>query len=134
MPGAGYVRIGHGLVPVPFNVMLCVAPLALRLLSVKINDPVSEPTLVGEKLMGSKQDAPPAKVPGEEALDGIRGQAEVTLLFNVNFVEMLGFFPAIGIGKVRAALPLLTSVTVCGLSLLVEPMFVGAKVSDGASA
>jgi hypothetical protein len=134
LPGVGDVSTAVGLTPVPLNGMLCVDPLILRALSVKTSGPLSEPTTVGEKLMGSRQDSPAAKAPGEEELELIRVQAEATLLLSVKFVEMLGLFPVDGMGKDRAALPSLTSVIVCGLSLLVEPTAVWAKVRLGGSA
>src|SRR6266566_3768774 len=47
---------------------------------------------------------------------------------------MLGFKPVAGTGNVSAAFPIFVSVTVCGLSLLVEPTAVGAKLRLGGSA
>jgi hypothetical protein len=47
---------------------------------------------------------------------------------------MLGFSPLPGTGKFSAALPAFSTVTVCGLSLLVEPITVGAKLRIGGSA
>ncbi len=46
---------------------------------------------------------------------------------------MLGLFPLPGIGKFSAALPTFSIVTVCGLSLLVEPGAVNAKLRLGGS-
>jgi hypothetical protein len=47
---------------------------------------------------------------------------------------MLGLFPLEGTEKLNAVLPLFSTVTVCGLSLLVEPGAVGAKLRLGESA
>ncbi len=47
---------------------------------------------------------------------------------------MLGLFPLPGIGKFSTALPMFSTVTVCGLSLLVEPGAVNAKFRLGGSA
>jgi hypothetical protein len=44
------------------------------------------------------------------------GQADALLLFKVQFAEMLGLFPLVGIGKVNAALPTFSTATVRGLS------------------
>ena len=46
---------------------------------------------------------------------------------------MLGLFPLIGTGKLSAALPMFSTVTLCGLSLLVEPQGVAAKLRLGGS-
>jgi hypothetical protein len=77
--------------------------------------------------MGNWQDAPAASVPGSEepALNTV--QAEAPLSFSVKFAAMLGLFPVDGIGKFNAALPTFSTVTVCGLSVLVEPKAVLAK-------
>ena len=78
--------------------------------------------------MGKEQDAPAASVPGAEEPLLSSGQAEAPLSFNVKFAAMLGLLPVDGIGKVNVALPLFSIVTVCGLSVLVEPTSVLAKV------
>jgi hypothetical protein len=108
-----------------------VAPLALRLLSVRTSDPPMPPLDVGTKLMGRAHDVPCASVPGDPAPLLTSGQAVVPLLSSVKFAEMLGLFPLRGAGKFRSALPLLAIVTVCGLSELVEPTSVEAKLNDG---
>src|SRR6266567_449401 len=90
-----------------------------------------EPTVVGVKLIRLVHEDPEANVPGLE-LDMSCGQVE--LLSIVNPAAMLGFKPVPGTGNVSVALPIFVSVTVCGLSLLVEPTAVDAKVRLGASA
>jgi hypothetical protein len=87
------------------------------------------PADVGTKLTGRVQDAPTANVPADEAVLPINGQAVAPVLFKLKFVEMLGFAPLDGIGKVSVAFPLFDNVTVCGLSLLVELTFVLTKFS-----
>jgi hypothetical protein len=134
LPGVGDVRTAVVLVPMPLKGMLCIDPLTLRELSVKTSDPFSDPTAVGEKLMGSRQDSPAAKVPGDEELELISGHAEATLLSSVKFAAILGFSPVEGMGNDSAALPIFVRVTVCGLSLLVEPTAVEAKLRLGGSA
>jgi hypothetical protein len=62
------------------------------------------------------------------------GQAEATLLFSVKFAAMLGLLPLPGTGKLSPALPTFSSITVCGLSLLVDPGAVLVKLSLGGSA
>jgi hypothetical protein len=79
------------------------------------------------------QDAPIASVPADEAELPINGQAVPPVLLKVKFVAILGLFPAVGIGKISAAFPTLDKVTVCGLSPLVEPAFVVAKLTLGGS-
>ena len=73
------------------------------------------------------QDAPAASVPADEAVLPINGQAVPPVLFKVKFDAILGLFPLDGIGSVSAVFPLFHSVTVCGLSLLVEPTFVDGE-------
>ena len=70
------------------------------------------------------------EVPNELAVSC--GQVEPLPI--VNPVAMLGFKPVAGTGKLKVALPLLVKVTVCGLSMLVEPNAVEAKLRLGASA
>jgi len=98
------------------------------LLSVTTNDPLIVPAAVGAKLIGRVQDAPVASVPADEAVLPINGQAVPPVLFKVKFDAILGLFPLVGIGSVRVVFPLFHRVTVCGLSLLVEPTFVVAKL------
>jgi hypothetical protein len=133
LPGVGDVSIAGPTVPVPLKGMVCVDPLTFRALSVKTSDPVSEPKIVGEKLMGSRQDASTANVPGEEEPELTRGQAEATLLSRIKLVEMLGLFPPEGTAKLNAELPTFSSVTVCGLSELVFPTAVAANCRIGGS-
>jgi hypothetical protein len=104
------------------------------LLSVSTNAPLKAPAAVGAKLMGNWQDAPAASVAGAEELTLRTGQAEDPLLFRVKFAAMLGLLPVDGIGKVNVAFPMFSTVTVCGLSVLVEPTAVLAKVRLGGSA
>jgi hypothetical protein len=91
------------------------------------------PGTLGTKLMGRVQVAPDARVAGEELLVVSRGHAVPPLLLSQKFAAMLGSVPVVGIGKVNDALPLLATVTVFGLSLLVESTSVEAKLSDGGS-
>jgi hypothetical protein len=105
----------------------------LRLLSVRTSEPLRLPAAVGVKLIGSVQDASIANVPAELDVLPINGQAVDPLLFNVKLVEMLGSFPLDGTGKVSAAFPRFHRVTVCGLSLLVVPAGVEAKLRVGGS-
>src|SRR5258705_13766440 len=55
-------------------------------------------------------------------------------LSRVKFAAILGLLPVEGIGKAIAALPMFSTVTVCGLSVLNEPTGVPAKVRLGGSA
>jgi hypothetical protein len=71
-------------------------------------------------------------VPAEKSAP-TNGQAEAASLFQVKFAATLGLFPVEGIGNVNTVLPLLTIVTVCGLSVLVCPDVVAAKCRVGAS-
>jgi hypothetical protein len=89
------------------------------------------PADVGVKLMGRVQGVPSASDPAELAELDINGQADDPTLFNVKLAAMLGLFPLDGIGKVSAALPRFHTVTVCGLSLLVEPTSVNTKLRAG---
>ncbi len=125
-------------VPMPLNRMLCCAACpgtaALSALSVNSSVPLKLPAAGGVKLMGNRQDWPAASVPaaGEPALTS--GHEDAAPLFRVKFAAMLGLFPLAGTGKFRAALPAFSTVTVCGLSLLVKPGAVGAKLRLGGSA
>ena len=102
-----------------------------RLLSVSTSEPLMLPEAVGAKLMGRVQDVPRASVPWELAELDINGQAVDPTLFNVKLTAIAGLFPLDGIGRVSAALPRLNTVTVFGLSLLVEPTAVDAKLNEG---
>jgi hypothetical protein len=84
--------------------------------------------------MGNWQDEPAASVPYIQELPVTRGHAEAPLLFQVKFAPILGLLPVAGIGKFNAALPTFSRVIVCGLSVLVEPTAVLAKVRVGGSA
>jgi len=98
------------------------------LLSVTTNDPLILPAAVGAKLIGRVQDAPTARVPVDEAVLPIKGQTVPPVLFSVKFDAILGLLPFDGIGSVSAVFPLFHRATVCGLSLLVEPTAVDAKL------
>jgi hypothetical protein len=100
---------------------------------VSVRVPLRTPVTVGVKLMGNRQYASAASVPAVEEPEFSNGQAEEPLLFKVKFAVMLGLLPFDGIGKVNEALPTFSTVTVCGLSLLVEPTDVLAKVRLGGS-
>jgi hypothetical protein len=107
---------------------------ALRFESVNTSDPLKLPAAVGAKLIENAQEAPAASVPGAEELLSTTGQELGALPARVKFVVMLGLLPVAGTGKDRSALPAFSSVTVCGLSVLVEPTGVLAKVRLGGSA
>jgi len=64
----------------------------------------------------------------------ISGQADAAPVLSVKFAVMLGLLPLDGIGKLNAALPTFSTVTVFGLSVLVAPTAVLAKVRLGGSA
>jgi hypothetical protein len=121
-------------VAVPLSKIVWVALGTLRLLSVSTRDPLRLPAVVGAKLIDRVQNAPAASEPADEAELPVNGQAVPPELFKVKFVEILGLFPLDGIGNVSAVFPLFHSVTVCGLSLLVEPTVVDAKPRLGVSA
>ena len=84
--------------------------------------------------MGRVQVLPTASVPGDEEVELTCGQAVPPLLFQVKLAAMLGSKPLEGTGRLSAALPTFSIVTVCGLSLLVAPTAVEAKLRLGASA
>ena len=104
------------------------------MLSVSTSKPLRAPAAVGVKLIGNRHDAPAASVPAVEEPLLRSGQAEVPLLFKMKFAAMLGLLPAEGTEKLNAALPKFSTVTVCGLSVLVEPTAALAKLRLGASA
>jgi uncharacterized RDD family membrane protein YckC len=85
------------------------------------------PPDVGTKLIGKAHEVSAARVPTDEDVLLVNGHAVPPVLFKVKFAEMLGSFPLDGIGNVSAAFPMFHAVTVCGLSLLVEPTAVDAK-------
>jgi hypothetical protein len=92
------------------------------------------PAVVGAKLIGKTQEVPAARRPAVEDPLPVTAQAEGAFSSSVKFKEMLGLFPFAGIGKLRSALPTFSSVIVCGLSELVEPKGVSAKLKRGGSA
>ena len=118
-------------VPAPFNKIVCVAPATFRLLSVATSLPLSGPSASGVKLIEPVQDAPAASVAALEPVVSC-GQVEPAPI--VKPAVMLGLLPLPGTAKVRLALPALIIATVCGLSALVEPTGVVAKVRLGGSA
>jgi len=130
------VKLGGFCVLIPFSAMFCDAypgAAAFKLLSVRVRKALRAPVAPGTKLTGNRQDAPGASVPAvEDPLLTSRQSAEPPLL-KVKFAPMLGLLPLDGTGKVNAALPTFSTVTVCGLSLLVEPTTVVANVRLGAS-
>ena len=89
------------------------------------------PAVVGSKLIGNWQEAPAANVPAVGEFVPTSGQAVAPLLSRVKFAAMLGLFPVEREGKFSVVLPTFETVTVCGLSLLVLPTWVEAKVRDG---
>jgi hypothetical protein len=99
--------------------------------SVSASEPVRAPTVAGAKLIGNWQEAPAASVPAVEELALTSGQAKEPLLFSVKFPAILGLLPLDGIGKVNAALPTFSTVTVCGSP--VEPTAMAAKLKLGES-
>jgi hypothetical protein len=87
------------------------------------------PSVVGLKSMAALQLAPAVRVYAVDELVLVCVQVEA--LSQPKFAATLGLYPVMGSGKVRVALPLLATVTVCGLSVLVEPTAVVAKVRVG---
>jgi hypothetical protein len=83
------------------------------------------PGVVGIKLMKSVH-VPGASEPGAAVVPS----GHVELPPSTKFVEMLGSVPVVGI-NVSAALPMFSSSSVCGLSLLVLPTLVDAKLRLG---
>ena len=77
------------------------------------------------------QEVPAARV---AALDEVVSCGQVELPPMVKPDAMVGFRPEVGTGKVSVALPLFVTVTVCGLSELMEPTAVLKKLSAGGSA
>ncbi len=124
-------------VPMPLNRMFCAAypgAAALSALSVSASAPLMLPVVSGVKLMDNRQDWPTASVPAAGEPAPTKGHEDDAPLFNAKFAAMLGFSPLPGTGKFSTALPTSSTVTVCGLSLLVEPITVGAKLRFGGSA
>ena len=102
-------------------------------LSVSTREPLIFPDETGTKLIDSSQEAPDARVP-EEASALTSGHADVALSFKVKLGERAGLVPLAGMGNVRSPLPMFARVTVCGLSVLVSPKAVVAKLRLGGSA
>jgi hypothetical protein len=115
-------------VAVPVSEIAWVALGTFRLLSVSARDPLRLPAAVGAKLIDRVQDAPTASVPADEAVLPTNGQAVPPELFKVKLDEILGLFPLDGMENANGVVPLFQMVTVCGLSLLVEPTAVVAKL------
>jgi len=120
-------------VPVPLSEIVCVEAETFRVLSVSTSDPVRLPVPAGVKLMGRMQVALAANVPADPEVVVSSGQAVLPTLFRLKLVpERFGSVPVPGIGNVSAVVPRFSSVTVFGLSLLVEPTVVEAKFRVGA--
>src|ERR1035441_10014869 len=117
----------------PLSEIDCVAFDTFKLLSVTSNEPLRAPALTGPKLIGNRQEAPAASDPAAEELALTSGQAFDPLLLRAKFTEMLGLLPVERIGMLSVELPMFASVTICGLSLLMEPADVVAKAREGAS-
>jgi hypothetical protein len=117
--------------------MVCEAyagAVALRLVSVSTNVPLNAPTEAGAKLTDSVQEVPAASDPGADESLPATGQAPEAFAFREKFDPILGFWPEDGTGNVKTALPTFSTVTVCGLSVLIEPTAALAKVKMGGSA
>jgi hypothetical protein len=120
-----------GEVAVPFKVMVWTVPSIFNALSVSLSVPLILPLVAGVKLMGRVHDVAAASVAVSNEVEVNNGHAVAPVLFRLKLGEMLGFVPVAGIGKVNVAFPMFEKVTVCGLSLLVEPTLVEAKVRLG---
>jgi len=104
-------------------------------LSVKVNVAASLPDCVGTKLNGRIQVAFGAIVPAVNDVLLIVGQAVLPVVDRLKFADedKLGLVPEAGIDIVSGILPMFVTVTVCGLSLLVEPTAVDVKAKLGAT-
>lgn len=102
--------------------------VAFSALSVRISEPEIGPVFVGVKLIEYTQEAPGASVPGQ---DELLSTGHIVRFPRLKLAEMLGLVPEAGVGKVSAEVPTFWTVTVCGLSTLVEPTAVVAKISLG---
>ena len=111
----------------PFKVTVWETLVPFRLLSVSTIDSLRAPVVVGSKLIDNSQSAPAARVPASAAPELTTGQAKDPLLLSEKSVPMAGLFPLAGTANDSGALPMLTSVSVCGLLLL--PCVVAEKVS-----
>jgi hypothetical protein len=90
-----------------------------------------EPDAVGDKFIEYTQETPGANVTG---LDEPLRIGQVVKLPRLKLAGILGLLPEVGVGKISGPVPLFWTVTVCGLSLLVAPTDVDAKLSAGATA
>jgi hypothetical protein len=106
----------------------------LSALSVSTREPLIFPAETGTKLIDSSQEAPAANVPAEDAPALTCGHADAALSFKVKPGKSSGLLPLANEGKVRSPLPMFATVTVCGLSVLVAPKAVVAKLRPGGSA
>ncbi len=129
-PEVGDKLLIVGAIPVPLSVTVCGL---LPALSVSTNEPLIAPPEVGRNPIDNRQDWPVASVPAAEEPELTSVHEDAPLVSRVKFAEILGLFPLPGIGKLSTALPTFSTVTVCGLSLLVAPGTVNAKVRLGGS-
>ena len=105
--------------PLLFRATLCVALVTFSALSVVTSAPLMVPAVVGVKSIAYRHVAPLASVPA--VLDDVVNFGQVVVVPSEKSVEMLGFVPEPGTGKLRLALPILSMVTDCGLSVLRDP-------------
>src|ERR1700722_20213207 len=119
--------------PPPVSGMLCV-PAAFSELSVSASDPLKLPEVGGVKLTGNRHTCPADSEPGDAEPALTNGQAPAAALFNVKLAVIAGLVPLAGTGKVNGELPMLATLTVCGLSLLVVPGAVKANTRLGGAA
>ena len=103
-------------------------------MSVRFSEPLRLPSADGVKLIGKLQEAAAASVTGDVELALTSGQVPAVLLSNEKFAATLGLFPVAGTGKLRTAFPTFSTVRVFGLSELVVPIPVLAKLRLGGSA
>jgi hypothetical protein len=125
----GVVRDGGVKVPVPVSLIDSVLLGTFRSLFVRTARLLKEPVAVGLKSNAMVQLVPPAIAKAWEE-DGVVCK-HVEELSQAKFAGTLGLVPDTGNGKVRVALPSLLTVTVRGLSVLVEPTRVLAKARVG---
>src|ERR1700728_3717416 len=98
-----------------------------------MSGPFRLPATAGSKLIDNSTEVPAVSNPGTANPLPITGHAEGPLLAKEKLVAMLGLFPVAGIGNVKSALPIFATVTLCGLSLLLEPTVVEANPRLGGS-
>jgi hypothetical protein len=120
-----------GEVPVPFRLMVWTDPPTFNALSVSLTVPLILPVVAGVKLIGSVHVVAAGRVAMLSEVEVNSGHAIPPVLFMLKLAEILGFVPVAGIGNVNAAFPIFENRTVFGLSLLVEPTLVEAKVKLG---